>query len=163
MHQCPKKGRAFFETTTSFFSQKIASQHLPLLSLPSSFRLSSPNLKYNGFLCSAHLLSLFFPFKSWFFPYSLMITWKGSFEIIFHHFTFTSTSTMWEVPLLSASNNQLASHLKLSSPRLLWMRDPFCFWEILLFVNGWYPSIHWFINSVKWSDNKFKIRYLIWR
>ena len=69
-----KKGRAFFETTTSFFSQKIASQHLPLLSLPSSFRLSSPNLKYNGFLCSAHLLSLFFPFKSWFFPYSLMIT-----------------------------------------------------------------------------------------
>ena len=45
------------------------------------------------------------------------------------------TCTMWEVLLLSASNNQLASHLKLSSPRLLWMRDPFWFWEILLFVN----------------------------
>ena len=163
MHQCPKKGRAFFETTTSFFHKKLLLSTSRFLSLPSSFRLSSPNLKYTGFLCFAHLLSLVFPFKSWFFPYSLMITWKGSFEIIFHHFTFTSTSTMWEVPLLSASNNQLASHLKLSSPRLLCKRDPFCFWEILLFVNGWYPSIHWFINSVKWSDNKFKIRYLIWR
>ena len=55
------------------------------LSLPSSFRLSSQNLKYTRVLCFALFL---FPFISWFISYCLMIRSIGLFEIIFHHFTF---------------------------------------------------------------------------
>ena len=150
-----KTDKVFLKLQFLYFSQKMLISTFRFLSLPSSFRLSSQNLKYTRVLCFALFL---FPFISWFISYCLMIRSIGLFEIIFHHFTFAEnlhnvgdsvsvslqqptgfpsqtvlnqtpldawsilfvglllslslswkTCTMWEVLLLSASNNQLAS------------------------------------------------------